>query len=104
MITKTQKQTPAEWLNHRLQNAIKFALNYPTECELIKHDIYEKVYKVRYIDGDGIGWHHLDLTESLVRACMNWKGKKAWTEPTDYEDIFGRVHAAAERWKDKEKD
>lgn len=85
------KQTASKWLNHRLHDAIGFALNWPTEWELIKHDLYKKVYKVRYMEG--IGWHHLDLDESFVKNCMKWQGQKYWTadlaEPTSYEKLFG---------------
>lgn len=97
----TKKQTASDWIEHRLNNAINFALNYPREFRIIRHDVIKEVYEVAFVDGDGIGFHHIALTDSYVRNCMNWKGQKAWAEPTDYEDIFSRTHAAAERWKDK---
>ena len=84
-MIKKQKRTPAEWLNRRLQSAISFALNYPTECELVKHDVIKKVYKVRYLDG---GWYEIDLSESFVRSCIKWQGQKAWGPEADYENIF----------------
>ena len=94
----TQKQKASDWLNHRLHDAIGFALNWPTEWELIKHDLFKKVYKVRYMDG---GWYHLDLTEDFVRSCMKWRWQKTWVKPTDYQDIFGRIADAAAKYEEK---
>jgi hypothetical protein len=74
--------------NLRLISGIAFALNYPTEFELIRYDPHGKyaVYHVRYLEG--IGWHHLALDEAFVRSCMTYLGPKAWTAPTNYEEIF----------------
>jgi hypothetical protein len=68
-------------------SGIAFALNYPTEFELVRYDSYKKKYIVTYLDG---GWYTIDLTEKFVRSCMTTLGPKAWVEPptTRYEDIF----------------
>lgn len=72
-------------------SGIAFALNYPTEFELVKYNAYDCKYRVRYLEG--IGWHTIDLDEVFVRSCMTATGSKIWTaalaEPTSYEKIFG---------------
>jgi hypothetical protein len=70
-------------------SGIAFALNYPTEFELIRYNIYTKKYQVRYLEN--IGWHHLELDEKLVRSCMITLGPKDWvkTDKTSYEQLFG---------------
>lgn len=67
-------------------SGIAFALNYPTEFELVRYDVIKKKYIVRYLEG---GWYTIDLDEKLVRSCMTTQGPKAWVkEPTSYEQLF----------------
>jgi hypothetical protein len=77
-------------------SGIAFALNYPTEFELIGYYPNRKVrnatgtglYKVQYLEG---GWYTIDLDATFVRSCMTTQGPKAWvTEPTSYEQLFGK--------------
>lgn len=80
--------------NRRLISGIAFALNYPTEFELIRYNIYKDVYQVRYLEGihqGQMGWHHIDLDANLVRSCMITLGPKEWvkTHKTSYEQLFG---------------
>lgn len=58
-------------------DAIKFALNYPPDAKLYKYDIYKDIYKVSVFDD---GWYDFNLTGSLVRSALKWKGKKIWTQ------------------------
>jgi hypothetical protein len=78
-------------------SGIAFALNYPTEFELIRYDPFKKVrkadaengvYMVRYLEGGT--WHYLPLAEAFVRSCMTTAGPKSWVKPltTRYEDVF----------------
>jgi hypothetical protein len=67
-------------------SGIAFALNYPTEFELIRYDAIKKNYRVTYLEG---GWYTIDLDESFVRSCMIYQGQKAWVPvKTSYEELF----------------
>jgi hypothetical protein len=70
---------------------IGFALNWPTEYELLYYNAYDCVYRVRYLEG---GWYEINLDETFVRSCMTHAGEKQWTaekaEPVDWDAIFNR--------------
>ena len=55
--------------------AIKFALNYPPEVELLKYDMYKDIYKVRILDD---GWYEMRLQGAFVRSCLKFKGEHKW--------------------------
>lgn len=56
--------------------AIQFALNYPPDVTLRKHDIYKDIYKVTVFDQ---GWYDFNLQGDFVRSCLKWKGIKKWS-------------------------
>ncbi len=59
------------------REAIKFALNYPPEADLMKYDEEKDLFRVVVLDG---GWYDINLQGSFVRSCLNWKGKKQWIQ------------------------
>ena len=73
--------------NRRLMSGIAFALNYPTEFELVRYDVIKKKYHVTYLEGS---WYTIDLDEKFVRSCMITQGPKEWikTALTSYEELF----------------
>jgi hypothetical protein len=85
--------------NKTLMAGIKFALNFPTDVELLHHDPHKMgswkdvkgVYGVRVME-DGM-WHHTELDAPFVHSCMKavtrYEGYFAkWIAPTNYKDIF----------------
>ncbi len=75
--------------NHKLHDAIGFALNWPTEWEIIRHDAIKKVYLVRYLGG---GWEYIKIDDSFIQSCRTWGGRKEWVkrDKTSYEELWGR--------------
>ena len=57
--------------------AIKFCLNYPSDVELRKYDMYKDIYKVTVFDD---GWYDFNLQGSFVRNALKYKGKKVWIQ------------------------
>ena len=56
-------------------DAVDFALNYPPEILDILYDEVKDIYVVDLID-EGI--YKINLTGSLIRACLSWQGERSW--------------------------
>lgn len=59
------------------QQAVEFALNYPSEVGSYYYDMHMDLYNVDYMEG---GWYSAILQGSFVRSCLKWKGIKKWVK------------------------
>ena len=57
------------------REAINFALNYPPDFDLVKHDEEKDLYRVYVFDA---GWYDINLEGYYVRSCLKWKGIRKW--------------------------
>jgi hypothetical protein len=66
------------------RDAINFALNYPPDFDLVKHDLIKDLYRVYVFDG---GWYDINLCGYYVRSCLKWKGIKKWDHGQTMENV-----------------
>lgn len=85
-----------KYTEKEIYDACMFALNYPREIEVVRHDVITDKFLVRIWE---YGYpDNIRLDGSFVRSCIEWKGKREWRkkEPIDYEKLFGAEPKATE--------